>query len=160
MRRILRLLLPGLCAAQVRDPKDMGKLSAKISEFSIIPCGADDAEAKTGFFGCYCLWGGSEIYGSVYAHVTLYVYEWRTQAGIEILWPKSGQRVAPTLTPTKIRTRISGGFALKQGYILAARNRVDVVDNLETYLTDEIYLCMVVYFVCSGTSPLILAIYP
>lgn len=63
---------------------------------------------------------------------------------------RRGQRLAPTLTPTKIRTRIWGDFSLrKDGYILAVVAGVDqshvsevneVIDTLvSAYMNIEVF---------------------
>ncbi|CAK9077415.1 unnamed protein product [Durusdinium trenchii] len=72
------------------------------------------------------------------------------EAGVQVLWPRRGQRLAPTLTPTKIRTRIWGDFSLrKDGYILAVVAGVDqshvsevneVIDTLvSAYMNIEVF---------------------
>ena len=54
------------------------------------------------------------------------------QAGVEILWPRSGQILAPTLTPLIMRAKIWGSFTLKKdGFIMAIVTGTDADKNHE-----------------------------
>ncbi|CAJ1446619.1 unnamed protein product, partial [Effrenium voratum] len=56
-------------------------------------------------------------------------------AGVEILWPRSGQRLRPTLTPLILRAKIWGFFHLKQhGHIMAViTGREDRADRPSSF---------------------------